>query len=383
MAQDSESSTRLEREAFRLAAIVSSSDDAIISKDLNGIVQTWNRGAERIFGYTAEEVIGKSITIIIPAERLDEEVEVLSRVRAGLSVEHFETVRRRKDGSAVDISLTVSPVLSASGQIIGASKIARDISEQKRLQAAADAASRMKDEFLAVLSHELRTPLNTVLGYARMLKHESDRMDADAKLRALDALERNADVLTRLVNDVLDTSRIVSGKLRLAMEDCAVSAFVGEAIDTVRAAADAKHIDLEVRIPPGLTVHGDPDRLQQVLWNLLSNAIKFTPPRGRVTVRAERRQGSVQIAVEDSGIGIAPQHQPYVFQRFWQADTGVSREHSGLGIGLALARHLVEMHGGTIAVESGGPDQGSTFTVTLPPGVASIAHERPLRSVRK
>jgi PAS domain S-box-containing protein len=373
----------LQREAFRLAAIVSSSDDAIISKDLNGIVQTWNRGAERIFGYAAEEVIGKSITIIIPEERLGEERQVLSRVRAGLSVEHFETVRRRKDGSPVDISLTVSPVLSPDGQIIGASKIARDITEQKRLRAVAENASRMKDEFLAVLSHELRTPLNTVLGYTRMLKSDGGRMDEEGKQRALDALERNADLLTRLVNDVLDTSRIVSGKLRLAMEDCAVSAFVGEAIDTVRSAARAKDIEMQIRIAPGLTVHGDRDRLQQVLWNLLSNAIKFTPAGGQVTVRAELQQGAVQIAVQDTGIGISPQHQLYVFQRFWQADTGVSREHGGLGIGLALARHLVEMHGGTIAVESAGRDQGATFVVTLPPGGASAARQRPLRSVRK
>ena len=373
----------LQREAFRLAAIVSSSDDAIISKDLNGIIQTWNRGAERIFGYTAEEVIGKSITIIIPADRMGEETEVLSRVRAGLSVEHFETIRHRKDGSPVDISLTVSPVRSPDGEIIGASKIARDVTEQKRLQAMAENASRMKDEFLAVLSHELRTPLNTVLGYSRMLKNDGERMDADAKLRALDALERNADLLTRLVNDVLDTSRIVSGKLRLAMENCAVDSFVSEAIETVRAAAKAKHIDLQVRIAPGLTVHGDPDRLQQVLWNLLSNAIKFTPTGGEVSVRAEQRQAAVEIMVQDSGIGIAPQHQPYVFQRFWQADTGVSREHGGLGLGLALARHLVEMHGGTIAIESAGRDQGATFIVKLPTAGASVARGRTLRSVVK
>ena len=374
--------TRLEREAFRLAAIVSSSDDAIISKDLNGIVQTWNRGAERMFGYSADEVIGKSITIIIPADRLGEETEVLRRVRAGLSVEHFETVRRRKDGSPIDISLTVSPVREPNGTVIGASKIARDITEQKRLSAAAEQASRLKDEFLAVLSHELRTPLNTVLGYARMLKRDGARMDDETKERALDALERNSDLLTRLVNDVLDTSRIVSGRLRLAMETCAVDRFITDAVDTIRAAAEAKSIELQTRIAPGLAVHGDGDRLQQVMWNVLSNAIKFTPVGGRVSVRAEQVQGMVRIEIEDSGIGIAPQHQPYVFQRFWQADTGVSREHGGLGIGLALARHLVEMHGGTISVESPGPNQGSTFTILLP--VAGIAtRERTLRSVGK
>jgi PAS domain S-box-containing protein len=352
--------------AARLAAIVASSDDAIISKDLNGIIRSWNAAAERLFGYTAEEAIGQSILIIIPEERHPEESEVLARIRAGLSVEHFETVRRRKDGSDIHISLTVSPVRTPDGRIVGASKIARDISEQRRLRDAADNASRMKDEFLAVLSHELRTPLNTVLGYAKMLKKDDAKMTGEIRARALDALARNADVLTRLVNDVLDTSRIVSGKLRLTLETCNVEQFIGEAVETVRPAAEAKEIDLSVAVAPGLVVYGDRDRLQQVVWNLLSNAIKFTPAGGAVSVRAERHDGLVAISVTDSGIGIPLEQQPYIFQRFWQGDTTVSREHGGLGIGLALARHLVEMHGGSIAVESGGRGQGASFTVRLP-----------------
>ena len=376
-------SKRMEREAFRLAAIVSSSDDAIISKDLNGIVLTWNRGAERIFGYTSEEAVGKSITMIIPQERLDEETHVLSRIRAGLSVEHFETVRQRKDGTPVDISLTVSPVRAADGTIIGASKIARDVTEQRRLREAAEEASRLKDEFLAVLSHELRTPLNTVLGYSRMLRRDSDRMNDDLRERALDALERNADTLTRLVNDVLDTSRIVTGKLRLAFESCAIDRLVSEALETVKATAEAKGLTLEDRLEPGLTVMCDHDRLLQVLWNLLSNAIKFTPASGQVVVEARKRHGTVEVVVSDSGVGISKEHLPYVFQRFWQADTGVSREYGGLGIGLALARHLVEMHGGRISVESEGAGRGATFMFSLPSAGSVYARERNLRSVGK
>jgi PAS domain S-box-containing protein len=379
IARDISLSQRLQREAFRLAAIVASSDDAIVSKDLNGIVQTWNPAAERIFGYTAEEAIGKSITMIIPEERLSEETEVLTRIRAGLSVQHFETVRRRKDGTLIDIALTVSPIRAEGGQIVGASKVARDITYQKRLRAAAENASRMKDEFLAVLSHELRTPLNTVLGYAKMLHRDEARMTPDVKARALDALLRNADMLTRLVNDVLDTSRIVSGKLRLALATSAVDQFVEEAVETVRPAAEAKDIQLSITLAPGLTVYGDRDRLQQVVWNLLSNAIKFTPQGGRVSVRGWMQDGLVQIEVADSGIGIPLEHQPYIFQHFWQADATVSREHGGLGIGLALARHLVEMHGGSIAVESPGPGRGAVFTVRLPHAEAST---RKLRSVR-
>jgi PAS domain S-box-containing protein len=381
--RDITANKHLEREVVRLAAIVTSSDDAIVSKDLNGIIQTWNGGAERIFGWKADEIIGKSITVIIPEERLSEETEVLSRIRRGLSVEHFETVRKRKDGSLVDISLTVSPVRTSDGRVIGASKIARDNTEQKRLQAAAEEASRLKDEFLAVLSHELRTPLNTVVGYSRMLRRDDEKMSEEMRERALDALERNADSLTRLVNDVLDTSRIVTGKLRLAFENCAIDRLIEEAIDTVRPTADAKGVILEGHSEPNLTALGDKDRLLQVVWNLLSNAVKFTPRGGRVVVEGVKRHGTVDIVVRDSGVGIRSEHLSLVFQRFGQAPTGVSREFGGLGIGLALARHLVEMHGGTISASSEGPGKGATFTVSLPSAGAVFARERNLRSVRK
>jgi PAS domain S-box-containing protein len=382
IARDVTWTRRLTREAFRLAAIVESTDDAILSKDLNGVIQTWNRGAERMFGYSPEEAIGRNITMIIPEERLPEEVEVLSRVRAGLSVDHFETVRKRKDGRLIDISLTVSPIRTATGEVIGASKIARDITEARRLHALADEASRLKDEFLAVLSHELRTPLNTVLGYARMLNREDQRMTGELRDRALDALERNADSLSRLVNDVLDTSRIVTGKLRLVLETSGVTQVVEDAIDTVRPQAEARGIAMQVRVDPGLVVFADRDRLQQVFWNLLSNAIKFTPSGGVITIRARRQNEAVAISVQDTGIGIAQEHLPYLFQRFWQAHTGASREFAGLGIGLALARHLMELHGGSIAVESAGVGLGATFTVLLPAARTEIARERHLRPVR-
>jgi PAS domain S-box-containing protein len=377
-------SDRLEREALRLAAIVSSSDDAIISKDLDGTIQTWNRGAERMFGYTADEAIGKSITIIIPNERLDEETEVLRRIRAGLSVEHFETVRQRKDGTPIHISLTVSPVKTRDGRVVGASKIARDVTDQMRLRATAEEASRMKDEFLAVLSHELRTPLNTVLGYARMLREDEDdaRMPEEMRRRALEALERNADTLSRLVNDVLDTSRVVTGKLRLVFETCAIEQLIEEAIAVVRPAAEAKAVSIDPQHEHNMAVMGDRDRLLQVVWNLLSNAVKFTPPGGSVRIEAHKEAGVVQISVADTGVGIGSNDLPFVFQRFWQAHTGVSREFGGLGIGLALARHLVELHGGTIRVESPGVGLGATFTVSLPTAGAMLARERNLRSVR-
>jgi PAS domain S-box-containing protein len=350
--------------AALLAAIVSSADDAIISKDLDGYVTSWNPGAERLFGYTAGEMIGEHITRIIPAERRAEEDFVLSRIRAGTGVDHFETVRQRKDGSLVDISLTVSPVRDADGEVIGASKIARDITEQKQLRLSVEEASRAKDEFLATLSHELRTPLNTVLGYTAML--QSGAVPLRDLVKVLDAIGRNADALTRLVNDVLDTSRIATGKIRLTVQECDISTIVEDAITTITPAAQAKSIRVASTIEPGLLVQADPDRLRQVFWNLLSNAVKFTPEGGSVAISGVLDSRAVRISVEDSGIGIAPESLPYVFRRFWQEETANSRAHGGLGLGLALARDFVELHGGRVDVHSEGLGRGARFDVTLP-----------------
>jgi PAS domain S-box-containing protein len=713
--------TRVPDAALRLAAIVESSDDAIVSKDLSGIITSWNAGAERLFGYTADEAIGQSITMVIPVERLGEEDLVLSRICQGQRVEHFDTVRRRKDGTVVDVSLTVSPIRAADGTVIGASKIARDVSDRKRIQAhledlqarlmdlavasasilespsvdavlsatialardifsadgyalwrcdaqgawrvvrafgissgfaerviannvahaarhpvpfsepficedvstapmiadmrdayasegitsmivfplvihgercgtlvfysrrrtefgkvdvqvgaalanlaaaalttaelyeqqrtareaadharqqaaflaeastalgasldyeatlkvvaalavpaiadwcavdivgqggalqrlavahvdpakvelarrlqeqypadpnapgglhevirtgraaymsrippdvleraaqdeghrriirelqltsymcvpmiaqgkafgaitfvsaesgrqytetdlrfardlaaraslavenarsyaRANEASRLKDEFLATLSHELRTPLNAVLGYARMLRLGT--LAADKTKPALDVLERNATALKQIIEDVLDVSRIVAGRLRLNVEPLDLPMILHESIATVMPAADAKGVRVESLIDPlTATVSGDADRVQQILWNLLSNAIKFTPRHGKVQLRLTRVNSHVEITVSDTGRGISAEFLPHVFERFRQADATFSREHGGLGLGLAIARQLTELHGGTLSAASGGLDQGSTFTVKLP-----------------
>jgi PAS domain S-box-containing protein len=347
-----------------LAAIVSSSDDAIVSKTLDGIIVTWNGAAERLFGYAANEAVGQHISLIIPEERLDEEAYVIGRIRAGLSVEHYETIRRRKDGSLVDISLTVSPIHGPDGTITGASKIARDITEPRRLQRVAEETSRAKDIFLAMLSHELRTPLNTVLGYVQMLKRGS--MSPDQQARAIDVISRNASALARLVDDVLDTSRIVTGKMRVDLRPCELAALIEEAVASLRPAADSKGVRLETQIETGLSAQCDPGRLAQILWNLLSNAVKFTPAGGTVKVQACRGSRSVMIAVEDTGAGIRPEDLPLIFQRFWQGETTQAPGSAGLGLGLALTRHLVELHGGSIRATSEGPGRGSRFEVTLP-----------------
>ena len=535
-----------ERNGSRLAAIVESSDDAIIGKDLNGVIMTWNPGAERMFGYTAAEAVGQSIHLIIPPSHEDEEDTILARIRRGESVQHFETIRCRKDGSCLPISVTVSPIRDQEGVIIGASKIARDISDRKRAEQEAlqaqrraqlvarivevlstsldyekrlksftelavpsladwaaldileedshirrlvvahadpaktqlDAeirqhyddptgpcsvrqvirtgksalvaeitgdtiaeaargdeervrlmralglvscmcvplttnggtlaaltlataesgrqystddlrfaedlasrsalmvdnaraydevrrASRLKDEFLAMLSHELRTPLNAILGYANMLR--AGMLTADKLPRIFETIERNASALTRMVEDILDVSRVVSGKMRLNMQPVELPSVLHEAIATITPAAEAKHIRVETTIDPQVgPVSGDPDRLRQIVWNLLSNAVKFTPKQGRIQVRLERVNSSVEIVVSDTGIGIASEFLPHIFERFRQADSGSARQHTGLGLGLAIVRNLVEMHGGTVYATSGGEGQGATFRVRLP-----------------
>jgi PAS domain S-box-containing protein len=356
--------TSRDEAAARLAAIVESSDDAIVSKDLNGYITSWNAAAERMFGYTAAEIVGRHITTIIPAERRTEEDHVLEEIRNGRRVEHFETVRCRKDGSFVDVSLTVSPIHTEGGRIVGASKIARDISGQKQLQRAADEASRAKDEFLATLSHELRTPLNTVVGYSQML--QTGAVEPATLAKALDAISRNARTLTRLVNDVLDASRIVTGKMRLQVQRCDLTVVVQEAVETIRPAITAKAQTLRVELGEGLVVNGDPDRLRQVVWNLLANAAKFTPDHGAITVSGTARQGSVVLWVADTGSGISAEALPRVFERFWQADATHTRSHGGLGLGLSLARHFVELHGGTLTAYSEGIGKGSRFEIELP-----------------
>ena len=521
-----------------LAAIVESSNDAIVSKDLEGIVTSWNRGAERMFGYAAEEIVGRSIRCIIPDERQYEEDEVLARLRRGETVDLYETVRCRKDGTRLAVSIRVSPVRGTTGEIIGASKIARDISQQQhaahqaaflaeagaalasslnyestltavaslavpaiadwcaldivehgeinrlavahidptkipfaralrdryenpgeaysvpavirtavpamiaeitddmivasargdeervrlirsiglrsyicvplvahgqtlgaltlvtadsgrrytnadlrfaqdvayRVALAVDnaraydqtqRANRLKDEFLATLSHELRTPLNAILGYSRMIR--SGLTSGEKQAKAIAAVERNATSLTQIVEDVLDVSRIVSGKLRLNVQPVELPPVVADAIDSIIPAANAKGVGIRMVSDPGAApVSGDPERLQQVVWNLVSNAVKFTPRGGQVQVRVERVNSHVAIVVSDSGIGIAKEFLPHIFERFRQADAGTTREQGGLGLGLAITRHLVELHGGRIQAASPGAGGGATFRVELP-----------------
>ena len=674
---------------YWLSALIESAQDAIISKTLDGIITSWNKGAQRIFGYTADEVIGKPITILIPADHENEEPAILARLRAGDRIEHYETVRVRKDGSRINISLTVSPIRGPGGTIVGASKIARDITEQQQARQALDQASgrlklalaaarlgdwswdaktdvvtmsetaanifgippgphmtwtemrelldvedrertrvaveqalaehsdydaeyrvehangskvwvqangraiyngsgevagmlgfvqdistrkfneetlreqaealrtlnqvgqtisaeldlhntvqavtnaatdltgarfgsffynvlneeggsymlytlagvpaetfahfpmpratdlfgptfrgegvvriddvkrdprygknspyygmpdghlpvasylavpvvsrsgevlgglffghpepgifterdemtvvglasqaaiamdnarlyegvkkarreaehaavenerlyrqaeessRLKEEFLATISHELRTPLSAILGWARMLR--LGQLSPENMTKALDTIERNARAQAQLVDDLLDVSRIITGKLRMDVRPADPNSFIDAAVESVRPAAEAKGVRVQKVVDTGpISIPGDPVRLQQVVWNLLSNAIKFTPRGGRVQIRSERVNSHLEIVVSDTGQGISPDFLPHVFDRFRQADQKTSRQHGGMGLGLAIVRHLVELHGGTVRAASPGEGKGATFTVMLP-----------------
>lgn len=363
----------------RLAAIVESSDDAIIGKDLNGVITSWNTGAERLYGYTAEEMIGAPIALLIPSERPDEEPAILARLRRGETIDHYETVRLTKDGRQLNVSLTVSPIIDASGKVIGASKIARDITQKKRAEeereellarehaarSEAEAANRIKDEFLATLSHELRTPLTAMLGWLSMLR--SGRLDDETSKHALDTVERNAKAQAQLIEDLVDVSRIAGGKLRLDVQPVDLSSLISAAVDIVRPAANARGVLIEISVDPTVgRVAGDPARLQQIIWNLLSNAVKFTARDGYVYVKLRRVESFAEVEVRDTGIGIDADFLPWVFERFRQAESAVTRSHRGMGLGLAIVRHLTELHGGTVGAHSDGEGHGATFTIRVP-----------------
>ncbi len=562
---------KLVEQAQLLAAIVASSNDAIISKTLDGVITSWNRAAESLFGYRSEEIVGRPVTILIPHERLREEDMILGKIRSNQSVEHYETVRKRRDGSLVHVSVSVSPVLDDTGRVIGASKIARDISEHRRAeteraqllaherearneaevlndvahrlgesleidglirrvtdagmaltgaefaaflsspagvagaqhslfcpsvaarsafdglgvdsplmaatfrdggivrspdvasderrspeleksddsaaepllrsylavpitsrtgdvigglffghssvdmfgerverrvrglaaQAAvcfdnarlfqsvqeqlterrlaedreraarteAERAIRMRDEFLASVSHELRTPLHALLGWSEVLRRSMN--DPEMRSQAYEAIERSVRSQTRLVEDLLDMSRAISGKLRLDVQAVDIARVIDDAIATTRSAADAKGIVIETHLDRMVgPIRGDAGRLQQVFWNLLSNAVKFTPSAGRILIHLERTRNHVEIVVSDTGCGIDPQFLPFIFDRFRQGDSTTTRKYGGLGLGLAIVKQLVEMHGGTVSARSDGPNRGATFGVRLPLPIA-------------
>ena len=356
---------KVEEARALLAEIIEASDDAIVSNSLDGIITSWNRGAERMFGYMAGEALGQPIDLIIPPDRLEEDREILARLSRGERIEHFETVRRAKSGRTLDISLTISPVLDDSGRIIGASKIARDITDRKHAEMEREESNRRKDEFIAILAHELRNPLAPVRNAARYLKTKGF-VDADVA-RPIEIIERQVAQMARLIDDLLDLSRISRGTLELRRERLAWSEIVEAALDACDDEIRAKGHGLTTSLPPEpVDVEADRERLVQVLCNLIGNAAKYTPPGGRIDLAVAAVGTRVlEVSVRDNGIGIPPAKLTEVFDMFARVDDSLERQ-GGLGIGLTLVRQLVELHGGTIEARSRGIGQGSEFLLRLP-----------------
>jgi len=370
---------RTEQRSLELAAIVESSEDAILSKSLDGVITSWNSGAQRLFGYAAEEVLGRPASFLLfPPDRLDEDSRILEAIKRGERVAHFETVRVRKDGCQVPVSLSVSSVVDAGGKVVGISSTARDITERKRTEEmhkakeAAEAASRAKSEFLASMSHEIRTPMNGVFG---MLDLALDTELQPEQRHYLERARASADLLLRVINDILDFSKIEAGRLDLEPAAFSLRESLGESIKAFGPRAHRKDLELALHVHPDTPdgVVGDAMRLGQVLTNLVGNAIKFTD-RGEVVLEAgvesvtsasERDEGQVclHFAVTDTGPGIPPDKQRLIFGAFAQADSSMARRFGGTGLGLAISARLVELMGGRIWVESE-MGKGSTFHFT-------------------
>jgi len=384
---------RTEREQREwLRTTVSSIGDAVIAADIQGLVTLLNPAAEALTGWRREQATGRPLDEVFQV--LDEDTrerieEPLRRARAERAAVELppRVLLVARGGEERPIGGSVAPIQDAHGDTAGLVLAIQDMRERRRIerergtllameQAArteAEQASRAKDEFIATVSHELRTPLNSVMGWARLLR--SGRLDPASTARAVEAIERGASTQAQIVDDLLDVSRIVRGRLRLDVRRVELAPVIEAAIDTVRPAAAAKGITVTASLAPGAgPVQGDAGRLQQVIWNLLSNAIKFTST-GRVEVRLEQVAAGVRIQVQDTGSGIPVEFLPHLFERFRQADQSSTRAHGGLGIGLAIVRHLVEAHGGTVSAESAGPGKGATFTVLLPIPAPSGAGE--------
>lgn len=391
-----EEQLRRSEERFRLL-VENVPEYAIFMLDPNGRVATWNSGAQRLKGYTAEEIIGKHFSIFYPEDAresgwTDHELQVAAE--QGRFVD--TGWRLRKDGTTFWAHVIITALRDETGRLVGYAKLTRDMTETKRVEAmqvaseqreqmleaersarmAAQRATRMKDEFLATLSHELRTPLSAILGWTQVLLRSGAARVPEAQRQAIEVIDRNARAQAQLIDDLLDLSRIMTGKLRLELQQVSFTRIVESAVESVRPAADAKGVRLKAILGASHDiVNADSGRMQQVVWNLLTNAIKFTPEGGQVQVLLQRVNSHLELSVSDTGVGIPSSYLPHVFERFSQKDTSTTRSYGGLGLGLAICKQLVEQHGGSVRAASQGEGRGATFSVLLPVSIAQLQQE--------
>jgi PAS domain S-box-containing protein len=395
-----------------LAAIVASSDDAIVGKTLDSVVRSWNAAAERMFGYTADEIVGRPILLIIPPELQYEEVEIVANLSAGRRIDHYETVRLRKDGTRLDVSISVSPIRGPNGDIIGAAKIARDLTEANRLRRAevelnerlqaqaieleaqieaaqslqqeleisneqlteamteandarqrAETANRAKSQFLTTMSHELRTPLNAIAGYVELLEMGLRGPLRDEQRADLQRIKRSQQVLLRLIEDLLDHAKLESGQLVFHIRDFAIDPFLQRLESFIAPLLARKSITYQLHPCADITVRADPTKVEQILLNLLSNAVKFTD-EGGIEVSCEVSGDTVSIAVDDTGRGVPEAMAETIFEPFVQLESNLTRTAEGTGLGLAISRELARGMGGEVVAVP--RPVGARFVLTLP-----------------
>jgi PAS domain S-box-containing protein len=347
-----------EERSNKLAAIVESSDDAIISKTLDGIITSWNHAAERIFGYTEQEMIGESILKLIPEDRQDEEPQIIARIKQGERVDHFETKRLTNDGRLVDFSLTISPVRNAEGLITGVSKIARDISEKKQDEV-------RKNDFIGMVSHELKTPLTSLTALIQVLNQKLKSNEDPFIPSALEKSTIQVKKMTGMINGFLNIARLESGKIHIEKQQFNLDELIAETIDEARLSVSGHVFNFEPCDP--LPVFADRDKIGSVLSNLLSNAVKYSPKGKRVTVNCAIVAGSAQVSVQDDGMGIKPHDLDKLFERYYRVSSNHTQHISGFGIGLYLSAEIIERQGGRIWAESES-GVGSVFYFSLPLG---------------
>lgn len=340
----------------KLAAIVESSDDAIIGKDLDGVVTAWNRGAETIFGYKEADMVGHSILKLIPGHLHHEEPLILNRLRNGEKIDHYETVRQTADGRQINVSLTISPIRDKAGKVIGVSKIARDITEQKRDE-------ERKNDFIGMASHELKTPLTSLTALVQVMQLKYKDHSDPFLLQALGKASQQAKKMSNLINGFLNVSRLESGKLEISKMGFDLAALIGEQLEEMRLTVSTHQFHFEADAE--LTVNADRDKIGSVISNLLSNAVKYSPKGKNVIIRAEKQADVIQVSVQDEGMGIRKQDLPHIFDRYYRVGTEHTKHIAGFGVGLYICAEIIQHHDGRIWADSE-KGVGSTFQFTLP-----------------